>query len=191
LVALALVTGSIQRATADGPYYVVRALCAGDSSNSARLVNNHQGKLVLKLKGKAGWDVYNSNPGVNPGNTYPTTASSAPTGTYTFNVSGLDIPGYYLQMHVFDSEGGYDFEQWPIANGKVSVISPGPSNPGASVAAIFCYITNESQSEPDASNSITVTNLAFDGAALSFDTTHKDDNVDTYPNPPYSWCTAF
>lgn len=172
----------------DGPF-VVGGLCPEPPGAS---VTFFKGGLVIRGENQsfgsstvAGWEVFNSHPGVNPGSLSPTASSVAPVGTYSFTVSGLPSSHVFVNMASSDSEGGYnnpDFPGYPISNGTFSHASVPVMNPGATLVAEYFFICTDSNTPL---TTYTVKDFKVNGKPIGIDTTHLDNSGGS---TGFNWC---
>lgn len=134
--------------------------------------------------GKAGWEVFTSFPGVNPGNITPSATTSASPGSYGFVVSGLTGTGNQLEVETVDATGLNNTVIIPISNGQVFV-TPAPAfDSGSPIVSVVFWIFNGS----DITNTLTISNFTLNNVPIPFDTTHFDNNDGS---ALFSWCNQF
>jgi hypothetical protein len=176
----------------DGPF-VVAAVCSGETGNSVTYIKSGlqvRAENIFAGSGDtfAGWEVFNSHPGVNPGNIMPTLSSVAPAGTYSFTVSGLPSNAE-IQIVDVDTSGHYNENVVdggaPVSNGLVSLVAPAPKDSGETLCAVYFWIFTPTGSSP--LGTYTVKNFKLDGKAMGIDTTHQDSNGNT----DFAWCNSF
>ena len=167
--------------------FVVAAACTGGSA-TVNYVNQNGALGVRVTNGYVeasdsfgGWEVYTSFPGVGSGNSSPSATTTAPAGTYSFNISGLQGSGNQLGCDTTDSGNNHNFVMISITNGPVSVTAP-PPHVGNSISAISFWAMNTTTGVVAP---YFVTNFKVNNAALLIDTTHTDINSDA---TSFTWC---
>jgi hypothetical protein len=182
----------------NGPF-VVGGLCPDATGNSVEYVSVGR-KFVMQLTGTnnsngagsgfgssvSGFEVFDSHPGVNPGNITPSATTRAPAGTYTFTVTGLPAGNNYVYVTTLDTSGinWHDgFYQYPVSNGTpVSVVVPTVSNAGTPITVANFWIFADGSTP---TGTFTVSNFMFNNKPLAIDTTHTDGIINF---TPYDWC---
>lgn len=176
--------------------FVVAGLCTtgGDValSSSVNYISQN-GKLVLQVNsanqdapgsGYAGWEVFTSFPGVNPGNITPSPTTTAPSGTYSFTLSGLPSSGNTLVVVSLDALGNTEQTEGPVSNGPVSVVAPAADDVGSPIVSVVFWIFNSSGA---LTSPYTVSNFTVNNQPLLIDTSHQDMNN----SAGFSWCNNF
>jgi hypothetical protein len=172
---------------------VVSGVCTQTSSQATVNYISKNGQLSLVINAQnassassnsfGGWEVYNSTPGMNPGNTAPTSTTFGPPGTYGFTVSGLPSSGASVTVSVLDQSRDVTAASFSITNGQVTCSPPAVSDVGQSAVAVYFTI-----STPNGfTTPVTVSNFTLNGAPLLIDTSHFDANIGTQ----YTWCNGF
>ena len=129
--------------------------------------------------------MFNSQPGQTPGTTSPNSGSVAPTGVYSFTVSGLPAGNNFLEVVIVDKfDNQYYVKQGPLTNGQVSVFVPPVPNQKEPTAVYFWI---SSLTAP--LGTIQVSNFTAKNSALYLDTSHTDSNPPTAGT--FSWCWNF
>ena len=195
LVALTALSLSASNVSAHNPIkytgipFVVAGNCPGETS-TINYVSN-KGTFGVQITnadsstGYAGWEVFTSFPGVNPGNTIPSASTSAPLGTYTFTISGLPSGSNFIVTDTVDTSAGENYSSAiPISNGRVSV-TPLPPSSLLPVAVVNFSFDNDTSTNPIV-NPITVSNFFVNNTPIGFDTTHTDTNPSV--SGSFGWC---
>jgi hypothetical protein len=198
---IALHVGSCQSAQALshnrrlGPF-VIGGLCTGygGTNNSINYLSQN-GQLVLQVNGVnqqsgnnpaasySGWEVFNSQPAINPGNISPSATNVAPTGTYTFNLSGLPATNNFMIVTTVYSNGAFANVLSSVGNGQVSIIPGSSASLGSPVNVIFWIYNNATPI-----TRYMVSHFAVNGIAIGIDTSHVDNHDGT---GVFDWCGDF
>lgn len=172
--------------------FVVAAVCTDTEQVGTATFASSNGKFILTLNATntgmglsyAGWEVFTSFPGVNPGNITPSAVTSAPAGTYSFTVSGMPSSGNYVYVSSVDADGNSNASYFPISNGTVSVTAPPVSDMGSALVSVDFWIARGG----GFTSPVTVSNFTVNNSPLLIDTTHTDANPF---DSGFSWCARF
>jgi hypothetical protein len=184
---------SLQAAPGATTPYVVGAFCNPDNAGT-RVVSVH-GQHVLTMQaanqliqraGFAGFEIYTSNAGVNPGNSFPTTSSTIPPGLYTFTVSGLAKPCSMMVLSR-NSDGAVTTGSATVSNGVNSVTPPAVLGTNTHLSSVYFLVYRAL--EPI--NSFSVSNFSINKKRIAIDPTHTDDGTKASgPDSLGNWCNV-
>ena len=150
--------------------FIVTASCPNfDSSASSKYVSTTNGLVIQAVVAgieNAGFEYYCSSPGTG---TLPNTSTgSFPTGTMTFNISGLPSTGY-IETGVYYTNGPAVYAGPSFSTGTVSV--PANVSGVGNVKAIQIYLGGTS-----APTTVTMSNFRYNNVAALADTTVTDQS---------------